>query len=219
MFGRATLRQRDGTSGISEHIDANLGGLYAVYHRPSTERLPWYVSGSAVYGRLWFDNSVPGYLGHGLEQEYRGHTSSVSLEAGVPLTIGRGWTITPHLQLAASRATHRDFLDALGADVAVKQGHACWTQLGAQIEKTLLRRNGRQLTLWASGAVVHEFSGGNKIEVAGEAATGRRIMDVYPIDTGLRFAWSERYSLQGSLGRVCGDERGYRGSVSLNVGW
>ena len=219
VLGRATLRQTDDASGIEGHIDSNFGGLYAIYRRPSTERLPWYVSGSVLYGRLWFDNSVTGYLGHGLEQSYHGHTTSAALEAGMPLTLGRGWTVTPHLQLEASRAAHGDFRDALGADVSVKQGHALWTQLGAQIAKTLLRANGRHLILWVSGGAVHEFSDRNKIEVAGEAAMGRRIKAIYPIDTGLRFAWAERYSLQGSFGRVCGDERGYRGSVSLNVGW
>lgn len=219
MFGRTTQRQRDGTSGLDGHIDSNLGGVYAIYRRPSTERLPWYVGGAVVYGRLWFDNSVPGYLGRGLEQSYRGHTTSAALEAGVPLTLGRGWIVTPHLQLAANRVAHGSFRDALGADVALAQGHAFWTSMDTQIAKTLLRANGRQLILWVSGGAVHEFSSGNKIEVAGEAATGRQVKDVYPIDTGLRFTWAERYSLQGSFGRVCGDERGYRGSVSLNMGW
>jgi outer membrane autotransporter protein len=219
VVGRSTLRQTEESSGVAGRIDGNLGGLYAVYRRPSAERFPWYVGGSVLYGRLWFDNRVPGWLGRGLRQRYRGHALSGSLEAGVPLSLGAGWTVTPHAQLAGSRLGRTAFRDELGAAVSTERGHALWTQMGAEIAKSVFRSEGRSLSLWASGAVVREFAGGAEADVAGELATGRRLRPVYQVDTGLRFGWAGRCSLQGAIGRVLDGERGYRGSASLTVEW
>lgn len=219
VVGRSTLRQTDESSGVEGCIDGNLGGLYAVYRRPSAERFPWYVSGSVLYGRLWFDNRVPGWLGRGLRQRYRGRAVSGSLEAGVPLSLGAGWTVTPRAQLAGSRLGRGAFRDELGAAVSTEHGHALWTQLGAEIAKSVFRSEGRSLSLWASGAVVREFAGGSEAVVAGEPATGRRIGTQYQIDAGLRLAWAGRYRLQGAIGRVADGERGYRGSASIAIEW
>jgi len=219
VVGRSTLRQTDESSGVEGRIDGNFGGLYAIYRRPSAERSPWYASGSVLYGRLWFDNTVPGYLGRSLEQRHRGAAVSGSLEVGVPLSLGAGWTVTPHAQLAASRIGQAAFRDELGAAVSVERGHALWAQLGARIDRTLFRRDGRHLSLWASGVAVREYSGGTAVDVAGELATGRRLRPVYQVDTGLRFGWAGRCSLQGAIGRVMDGERGYRGSASLTIEW
>ena len=219
VIGRAVLRQSAAGSGIHGHIASNLGGLYAIYRRPSAERFPWYMSAAVIHGRLWFDNTVPGYLGHGLEQSYRGSMTSASLEAGVPLKLGHGWTVTPQAQFAANRVAHGDFLDGLGAAVSLDIGHELRTRLGAQLDKTLFRRDRHQLSLWASGGAVREFSGCNRIAVAGETAMGRRFDWAYQVDTGLRFDWSERLSLRASGGRIWGDERGYRGSTAISVAW
>ena len=219
VVGRSALRQTDESSGVEGRIDGNFGGLYAVYRRPSAERFPWYASGSVLYGRLWFDNTVPGYLGRSLAQRHRGATVSGSLEVGVPLSLGAGWTVTPHTQLAASRIGHAAFRDELGAAVSLKRGHALWAQLGARIDRTLFRRDGRHLSLWLSGVAVREFSGGTAVDVAGELATGRRLRPMYQVDTGLRFGWAGRCSLEGAIGRVLDGERGYRGSASLTVAW
>jgi outer membrane autotransporter protein len=218
-IGRSALRQTDESSGVEGRIDGNFGGLYAIYRRPSSERFAWYASAEVLYGMLWFDNSVPGWLGRGLRQPYCGHFVSGSLEAGVPLSLGAGWSVTPHAQLAGSRLGQADFRDRLGAAVSLERGHVLWTRMGAEIAKVLLRSERRSLSLWAGGAVVREFAGGSEVVVAGESASGRRIGTQYQIDTGLRFGWAGRYSLQGAIGRVADGERGYRGSASLDIAW
>ena len=219
VLGRSSLRQTDESSGVEGRIDGNFGGFYAVYRRPSAERYPWYVSGSVLYGRLWFDNTVPGWLGRGLRQRYRGRELSGALEAGVPLALGAGWTVTPHAQLAGSRLGLAAVRDELGAAVSTERGHSLWTQLGTEIAKSVFRSEGRSLSLWACGTVVREFAGGTTVVVAGESVTGRRIGTQYQIDTGLRLAWAGRYRLQGAIGRVADGERGYRGSASFDIAW
>ena len=219
MIGRSTLRQTAEASGVAGHLAANYGGLYAVYSRPATERFPWYASGAFLHGRVWFFNTVPGYLGRGLEQRYQGHMSSLSLECGVPLALGSGWTATPQVQIAATRVAQTDFVDELGAAVSLKQGDALYSRLGAQIDKTLIRRAGLRLSLWARASAVHNFCGNSEVEIAGEAVTGGRIEEIYQFDTGLRLDWAGRYSLRSSVGHSEGDERGNRTSASLNVAW
>lgn len=219
MVGRATLRQTDTLGGLANRIAGDFGGLYGVYRQPSATRLPWYVSGTLRAGRLRFDNTVPGYLGRGLTQRYRGRLLSGSLEAGLPLALGRGWTVASHAQLAASRVAHDDFRDALGAVVAIDRSHTIRARLGAQLEKTLLQRQGRELSLRMGAAAIREVSGRNKIAVAGETATGRRAEAVYQLEAGLRFRWTDRYALQGGISRVDGDEEGFRGSASVAIAW
>ncbi len=219
VVGRSTLRQRDERSGVAGRIDGNFGGLYAIYRRPSSDHFPWYVGGSVLHGRLWFDNTVPGYLGRGLEQRHRGMVVAGALEVGVPLSFGTGWTVAPRAQLAASRIGRTAFRDELGAAVSVKRGHSGWAELGAQVERVLLQRGDRRLAWWLSGVAVREFSGGPAVDVAGETATGRRLGPAYQVDTGLRLGWAGRCSLQGAIGRVLDGERGCRGSASLTVAW
>lgn len=219
VLGRSSLRQFDAITGLEGHIDNTVGGIYAIYRRPAAERFPWYASGSVLHGRLWFDNSVPGYLGRGLQQSYRAHLTSASLEVGIPLSLGCGWTVTPQVQLAASQTPRASFIDELGATISAKQGHSSWARSGAQFERTLLQHSHRQLSVTAGGGAIREFSGGNKVEVSGEVVTGRRIRSVYQIDAGLRYAWAERYAIQSSVARLCGHEQGYRGSGSFNMAW
>ncbi len=219
VVGRSTLRQRDERSGVAGRIDGNVGGLYAIYRRPSAERFPWYASGSVLHGRLWFDNTVPGYLGRSLAQRHRGTVVAGALEVGVPLSLGAGWTVAPHGQLAASRIGRSAFRDELGAAVSVDRGHACWAKLGAQVGRVLLRRGDRRLAWWLSGVAVREFSGGPAVDVAGELVTGHRLRPGYEVDTGLRFGWAGRCSLQVTVGRVLAGERGFRGSAALTVAW
>jgi outer membrane autotransporter protein len=219
VIGRSSLRQLDTINHLEGQIDNNYGGLYAIYRRPAAEPFAWYVCGSALRGRLWFDNSVPGYLGKGLQQSYRNHLTSAALEAGVPLTLGLGWTVTPQAQVATSRVNPSSFIDELGATISVKQSRSNRARLGAQFEKTILQHSHRLLSVTAGGGAIREFSGSNRIEVSGETVTGLQSRSVYQIDIGIRCAWAGRYMIQADFGRQYGDEQGYHGSASLNLSW
>jgi fibronectin-binding autotransporter adhesin len=90
-----------------------------------------------MYGRLDLDNSVPGELGHGLEQEYDGDLLVLTVANGMTFRWQDGWSLTPQLQLAHARIDQDDFSDDLGARIRLHQGDSWVGRLGLEVGKTL----------------------------------------------------------------------------------
>ena len=77
-----------------------MGGIYGLYvNRPDSAR-SWYGHWSLLHGGLTFNNTVPGELGYGLKQEYKGNITVLTLENGVSLRQKHGWVLEQQLQLS-----------------------------------------------------------------------------------------------------------------------
>ena len=219
LVGRSLFDQRVTASGVTSDLAGNFGGVYASYRPAGPDWLPWQVSGAVLYGQVKWHNQVPGYLDRGLVQDYSGHMVAASVAVDAPFELGRGWRLTPQVQLAGTTLSQDDFNDKLGATISLERGRACWARAGAELEKALLRQVNQRLSLYVRGAAQHEFTGGARVAISGESVEAGHAEPIYRFDVGLRYAWAERFALQVGAARIEGAEEGYQGDATLTVGW
>lgn len=219
VLGQGINEQQYGTSGVENEAQAMAAGIYGLYvHDPAADR-SWYGSASLLYGGLDLANSVPGELGYGLDQEYDGRISIISVESGVSCRRPHGWTIEPQLQFLYTHAGLAGFRDNLGAEISLEQGTSLRGTLGLEVRKRLFETDGRRFSLWAKPGYSHEFADANEVWVAGDLAKSEIERNIYGLALGADWQFGDRWSLQGQIEELFDGERGFQGNVAMNYSW
>jgi outer membrane autotransporter protein len=206
-------------SNVENKTQVSIGGIYGMYvNRPDSAR-SWYGHWSLLHGGLSFNNTVPGELGYGLKQEYNGNITVLTLENGVSLRQKYGWVLEPQLQLSYTKVGQNDFTDKLGAPVSLKQGEALWGRLGLEARRTIGRQSQRQSSYWAKLSYIHQFSGRNEVDIAGDRAVSEANRSSGQLSLGADLQFDRKWSLQGEVAQLFGGETGFQGNLALKCSW
>ena len=206
-------------SNVENRTQATLGGIYGLYvNRPDSTR-SWYGQWSLLHGGLTFNNTVPGELGYGLKQEYKGNITVLTLENGVTLRQKYGWVLEPQLQLSYTKVGQNDFVDKLGAPVSLKQGEAFRGRLGLAVRRTIEHSPQRQSSYWAKLSYIQQFSGRNEVDIAGDLAVSEANRSSWQLGLGADLQLSRQWSLQGEVAQLFGGETGFQGNLALKLAW
>jgi len=219
MVGRGINVQRYEVSDVENDSEAMVGGVYGLYIHAPVEDRSWYGSCSLLHGRLTFDNTVPGEHGYGLDQEYDGKISILTVDGGISFRQENGWSVEPQLQFNYTIVDYNTFHDDLGARVSLQQGDSLKGRLGLEVRKNLLDILEQRATLWTRFSYLREFSGGNEVNVAGDTAISEVEPNSYLLTVGGDVQLSRRWSLQGQIEKVFGDEEGIKGNLALKFSW
>ena len=187
-------------------------------NRPDSAR-SWYGHWSLLHGGLTFNNTVPGELGYGLKQEYKGNITVLTLENGVSLRQKHGWVLEPQLQLSYTKVGQNDFTDKLGAPVSLKQGESFRGRLGLAARRTIEHASQRQSSYWAKLSYIHQFFGRNEVDIAGDRAVSEANRSNYQLGLGADLQLSRKWSLQGEVAQLFGGETGFQGNLALKLAW
>ena len=224
MLGQGNNYQKYGTSNygtgnVENKTQATVGGIYGLYvNRPDSSR-SWYGNWSLLHGSLKFNNTVPGELGYGLQQEYNGNITMLTVENGVSFRQPNGWVLEPQLQLSYTKIGQNDFNDKLGARVSLKQGDSFWGRLGMEARRITVHDSNRQSQYWARFSYIHDFSNRNEVDIAGDRATSELNRGSCVLAVGADLKLSPQYSLQGEVAQVFGSEKGFQGNLALQYAW
>ena len=206
-------------SNVENRTQATVGGIYGLYvNRPDSAR-SWYGHWSLLHGGLTFNNTVPGELGYGLKQEYKGNITVLTLENGVTLRQKYGWVLEPQLQLSYTKVGQNDFVDKLGAPVSLKQGEAFRGRLGLAVRRTIEHSPQRQSSYWAKLSYIQQFSGRNEVDIAGDLAVSEANRSSWQLGLGADLQLSRQWSLQGEVAQLFGGETGFQGNLALKLAW
>ena len=206
-------------SNVENRTQATVGGIYGLYvNRPDSAR-SWYGHWSLLHGGLTFNNTVPGELGYGLKQEYKGNITVLTLENGVSLRQKHGWVLEPQLQLSYTKVGQNDFIDKLGAPVSLKQGESFQGRLGLSARRTIGHSSQRQSSYWAKLSYIHNFSGRNEVDIAGDRAVSEANRNSYQLGLGADLQLNRQWSLQGEVAQLFGGETGFQGNLALKLAW
>jgi outer membrane autotransporter protein len=219
MVGQGINLQKYDTSDVENDSRATVGGIYGLYMQNPVGRSSWYGSCSLLYGGLSLNNTVPGELGYGLDQEYDGNISVLTVENGISFRRDNGWSLEPQLQLSYTRIDQSDFNDNLGARVSLEQGDSFWGRLGLEVRKTLSTTDYRKLSVWTRLSYIHDFSDPNEVSVAGDLAVSELDPNRYVVAVGTDLELNQRWSLQGQIEEVFDGERGVQGNLALKYTW
>lgn len=219
MVGQGINLQKYDTSDIENDSRATVGGIYVLYMQNPEGHRSWYGSCSLLYGGLDLNNTVPGELGYGLDQEYDGNISVLTVENGISFRQDNGWSLEPQLQFSYARIDQSDFNDNLGARVSLEQGESFRGRLGLEVRKTLSNTDYRKLSAWTKLSYVHDFSDPNEVSVAGDPATSELDLNSYVLAIGTDLELNQRWTLQGQIEEVFDGERGLQGSLALKYTW
>lgn len=219
MVGQGINLQKYDTSDVENDSRATVGGIYGLYMQNPEGLSSWYGSCSLLYGRLSLSNTVPGELGYGLDQEYDGNISVLTIENGISFRRDNGWSLEPQLQLSYTRIDQSDFNDNLGARVSLEQGDSYRGRLGLEVRKTLNNTDYRKLSAWTRLSYVHDFSDPNEVSVAGDLAVSELDPNSYELAVGTDLELNQRWFLQGQIEEVFDGERGLQGSLALKYTW
>lgn len=204
---------------VENRTQATVGGIYGLYvNRPDSPR-SWYGHWSLLYGGLTFNNTVPGELGYGLKQEYNGNITVLTLENGVSLRQKYGWILEPQLQLSYTKVGQNDFTDKLGAPVSLKQGESFWGRLGLAARRTIEHASQRQSSYWAKLSYIHQFSGRNEVDIAGDRAVCEANRNSWQLGLGADLQLDRKWILQGEVAQQFGGETGFQGNLALKLAW
>lgn len=217
LIGQGFNFQQYGVSGVENRASATVGGVYGLYTRSPEDALSWHTGLALLYGGLNFDNSVPGELGRGLEQEYDGRIFVLAVENGICFSRQDGWSLEPQLQFLHARVYQDSFHDHLGAEIALAQGDSYHGSLGLELRKRETGDN--RLDLWSRVRYVHDFSEANAVRVSGDLAESKAPQNFYGIAAGAGWKFNERWSLQCQLEEVFGDKNGLQGSLTMTYNW
>ncbi len=219
MLGQGTNAQKYETSDVKTNARATVGGLYGLYIDSPESPRSWYGSCSFLYGGLSFDNTVPGELGYGLDQEYDGNIAVLTVENGISFRLQKGWTIEPQQQFSYTIIEQSDFNDNLGARVSLQQGDAFWGRFGVEVRKTLGNAPENKSSVWTRLSYIHDFSSRNEVSVAGDLAISELDRNSSVLAVGTEVKLHQSLSLQGQIAQVFDGERGWQGNLSLNYTW
>jgi len=219
MFGQGVNYQQYETSNVENTSRATVGGIYGLYVNNPDGPRSWYGSGSLLYGGLSLNNTVPGELGYGLNQDYNGDIAVFTVENGISFRQKNGWFIEPQQQFSYTKIGLSDFNDNLGAHVSLKQGDSFWGRFGIELRKTIDNVDGNQSSVWTRISYVHDFSSSNEVIVAGDIATSELDQNSYVLAVGTDLKLSQRLSLQGQVAQVFDGERGLQGNLSFKYNW
>ncbi|MBU1231631.1 MAG: autotransporter outer membrane beta-barrel domain-containing protein [Proteobacteria bacterium] len=219
MFGLGVNLQKYGISDVENKSKATVGGVYGLYMQSSDSPRSWYGSGSILFGGLDFENTVPGELGYGLNQDYDGNITAVTVENGISFRQNNSWAIEPQLQLSYLRIGQSDFNDNLGARVSLNQGESFQGRLGIAVRKTLSSAQDRQSSIWAKLGYICDFSNPNEVSVAGDLAISELNQNSYVLTVGADYKLSKSLNLQGQVEEVFDGEKGFQGNLALKYTW
>jgi outer membrane autotransporter protein len=206
-------------SNVENRTQATVGGIYGLYvNRPDSAR-SWYGHWSLLHGGLSFNNTVPGELGYGLKQEYNGNITVLTLENGVSLRQKYGWILEPQLQLSYTKVGQNDFTDKLGAPVSLKQGDSFRGRLGLEARRTVEHASQRQTSYWAKLSFIHQFSGRNEVDIAGDRAISEANRSSWQLGLGADLQLGRQWRLQGEVAQIFGGETGVQGNLALKLAW
>lgn len=206
-------------SNVENRTQATLGGIYGLYVNQPDSARSWYGHWSLLHGGLVFNNTVPGELGYGLKQEYKGNITVLTMESGVSLRQKRGWILEPQLQLSYTKVGHNDFTDKLGATVSLRQSEAFWGRLGLEARRTIGSSEQRKSNYWARLSYVHDFSSRNELDVAGDRAISETRRNNWQLGMGADLHLDRKWRLKGEVVKVFGGESGFQGNLSLKLDW
>ncbi len=206
-------------SGVENSTRATMGGLYGLYLHDRLGPQSWFGSCSLLYGGLDLDNSVPGELGHGLDQEYDGNLAVLTVANGMTFRRENGWSLTPQLQLSYARMDQDDFSDGLGARVRLHQGDSWVGRLGLEVGKTLAPTSWWPTHCWTKFSYVLDLSDANEVWVADDLARSALDQENYLLTVGVAVQLNQDWSLRGQVETVFGDEQGVQGSLALHYAW
>ena len=170
LLGQGGNDQKYTITNVENSAKATVGGLYAVYIDRPESPCSWYGNGSLLYGGLSLNNSVPGELGYGLRQDYTGTLLVMTVENGITFRQKNDWSIEPQLQFSYTTIGQSDFNDNLGARISLQQGDNLWGRLGLEVRKTFPDTNTLHSSFWIKLSSIHDFSGCNQVNVAGDLA-------------------------------------------------
>ena len=206
-------------SNVENRTQATVGGIFGLYvNRPDSAR-SWYGHWSLLHGGLTFNNTVPGELGYGLKQEYKGNITVLTMENGVSLRQKSGWVLEPQLQLSYTKVGQQDFQDKLGATVALKQGESFRGRLGLEARRTIERSTQHRSSYWAKLSYTHQFSGRNEVDIAGDRSVSEANLSSWQLGLGADLQLDAKWSLQGEVTQIFGGETGVQGNLALKLTW
>ena len=215
FLGQGTLNQSEVASGVKNDITNTYAGIYSHYRSQPDRPRSWYGAATLMYGRLRTANHVPGELGYGLNQSYGGHILAAALENGLTFRRAGGWIVEPQLALTYTRIMQNDFADDLGATVTVRSGRSVVGRLGVLARRTIEDKAGQQAGFWAQVSFQREFCGKNSIDAAGDIAVNGGGRNTVLLTLGGDREIGRRLSVRGEITKLLGDERGYRGNLTL----
>ncbi len=219
MIGLGDTLQSYATSGVENDSEAMVGGLYALYvHDPLADR-SWHGGCSLLHGRVNFANMVPGERGYGLDQEYDGTVSVLTVDGGITFRQENGWSVEPQLQFNYAMVDYDAFTDSLGARVSLQEGDSLRGRLGLEVRKNLHDTFEQITSLWTRFSYLRDFSDGNEVNVAGDTAVSEVEPNRYLLAVGSDVQLGRRWSLQGQIEKVFGDEEGIMGNLALKFVW
>ena len=219
FMGRGTLNQNDSVSGVKNYITNSYAGLYTLYQSKPASSRSWYGSAVATYGRLEYNNQVPGESGYGLNQTYGGNVLSASLESGVTFRQPRGWFIEPQAQLLYTKILQNDFKDNLGANISLTGNESLLGRIGVMALRKTQNKDGRQAKIWLKASYLREFCGANVVDVAGDTAKSNNGRNYYQLGAGANYELTRDLSINGDVTKTFGDEQGYRFSLLMTKTW
>ena len=220
LIGRGVFNQNDTASGVRNDITNSYAGIYALYQSKPADSRSWYGSAIATYGRLDFNNQVPGESsGLGLNQAYGGNLFSASLENGLTFRQKGGWFIEPQLQLLYTKLLQGNFNDNLGATVSVQGNESLLGRIGVMALRKTQNKAGRETKIWARAGYLREFCGVNTVDIAGDLAQRNNGRNYYQISAGINHDFTRSLSINGDITKIFGDEQGYRLSLLLTNAW
>ena len=180
--------------------------------------------GDGVYidaqaGATRYDVKLTSKTGGILKDGATGTGYALAVEAGRPVAVGDGVTLTPRAGFVWSRASLGDFRDSrLATPVSMQDAESLTGRAGVRAEVAPDGAGG--LLVFGSAEATHEFSGDTETRVEGTA------LKASPETTGARFAlgaahgWGDgRFALQASATYAAGgsDGDGFGGGLSLSA--
>ena len=180
--------------------------------------------GDGVYidaqaGATRYDVKLTSKTGRILKNGATGTGYALAVEAGRPVAVGDGVTLTPRAGFVWSRASLGDFRDSrLATPVSMQDAESLTGRAGVGVEMTPGGAGG--LRVFGSAEATHEFSGETEARVLDAS------LKASPETTGARFALGAahgldegRFALQASATYATGgsDGDGFGGGLSLSV--
>jgi len=219
LIGQGLNVQQYGPSGDENESKAMVAGLYGLFMQAPERAQSWYGSVSLLYGGLNLDNSVPGELGYGLDQEYDGDITILTVENGISFRRQYGWSVEPQLQFLYADVDQASFQDNLGARVSLEQGNSFRGCLGVEVRKNLYDTDEKRFDLWTKIRYAHDFSDANEVWVAGDLAKSKVEQNLYGLSLGAEWKLDHRWSMQCQIEEVFDGERGFQGNLAINSIW